>query len=140
LGGHNTLFTAAFDIRIRAAVTSCGFTAFHNYYEGNLAGWTSDRYMPRIRDLYNNDPNKVPFDFHEVLSAIAPRSVFVNAPVSDGNFENGGVRQVVAEATKAQSVYGERAGVIVARYPECGHDFPDDVREEAYQWLEERLK
>ena len=140
LGGHNTLFTAAFDSRIRAAVTSCGFTAFHDYYKGDLQGWTSDRYMPRIRDVYSNDPIKVPFDFHEVLSAIAPRSIFVNAPVSDNNFEVGGVRKVVAEAMKAQKAYGQQAGEIVARYPECGHDFPDEIREEAYQWLEDRLK
>ncbi len=140
LGGHNTLFTAAFDARIRAAVTSCGFTSFHNYYEGNLAGWTSDRYMPRIRDRYRNDPARVPFDFYEVLSAIAPRSIFVNAPVADSNFENNGVRKVVAEATRAQQIYGDTAGQVVARYPDCGHDFPDEVREEAYRWLQERLK
>lgn len=140
LGGHNTLFTAAFDSRIRASVTSCGFTAFHHYYDGNLAGWTSDRYMPRIRDLYGNDPNRMPFDFCEVLAAIAPRSIFVNAPVSDSNFENTGVRKVVAEATKAQDIYGENRGVITARYPECGHDFPDDVRDEACRWLEDQLK
>ena len=140
LGGHNTLFTAAFDPRIKAAVTSCGFTAFHDYYEGNLAGWTSDRYMPRIRDLYGNDPNKMPFDFHEVLAAIAPRSIFINAPVSDNNFEVGGVKKVVAEATKAQQIYGAVAGDITVRYPKCDHDFPDEVRAEAWKWLAERLK
>lgn len=140
LGGHNTLFTAAFDSRIRASVTSCGFTAFHHYYEGNLAGWTSDRYMPRIRDEYGNDPSRVPFDFYEVLAAIAPRSIFVNAPISDNNFENSGVRKVVTEVEKVQKIYGEQTGVITARYPECDHDFPDEVRAEAYQWLKEQLQ
>ena len=72
LGGHNALFTAPFDLRIKAVVTSCGFTAFHHYYEGNLKGWTSDRYMPRIRDVYENNPDKMPFDFYEVIAAIAP--------------------------------------------------------------------
>lgn len=140
LGGHNTLFTAAFDGRIRAVVTSCGFTGFHDYYGGKLVGWTSDRYMPRIRDVYGNDPDKVPFDFHEVLAAIAPRSVYINAPVSDSNFDNAGVRKVVAEANKAFQVYGNVAGEIATRYPDCGHDFPDDVRENAYEWLEKQLK
>lgn len=32
LGGHNALFVAAFDDRIRISVTSCGFTAFAKYY------------------------------------------------------------------------------------------------------------
>ncbi len=140
LGGHNTLFTAAFDGRIRAVVTSCGFTAMHDYYKGDLAGWTSDRYMPRIRDVYGNDPDRIPFEFQEILAAIAPRSIFVNAPVGDDNFDNPGVRKVVAEASRAFGVYGDIAGEITTRYPECAHDFPDDVRTEAYEWLEQQLK
>lgn len=140
LGGHNTLFTAAFDQRIRAAVTSCGFTAFHHYYEGNLAGWTSDRYMPRIRERYANSPDQVPFDFYEVLAAIAPRSVFVCAPVGDTNFENTGVRKVLAEAGKAWQIYGAAEETLTAHYPDCGHDFPTDIREAAYQWLQSQLR
>ncbi|MDA1232339.1 MAG: FG-GAP-like repeat-containing protein [Planctomycetota bacterium] len=140
LGGHNALFTAAFDGRIRAVVTSCGFTAFHDYYKGNLAGWTSDRYMPRIRDIYENNPNKIPFDFQEVLAAIVPRSIFINAPTGDDNFDNSGVRKVVAEVSKAFEVYGSGHGELTSRYPECAHDFPDDVRVEAYEWLKRELK
>ncbi|MEZ6039269.1 MAG: FG-GAP-like repeat-containing protein [Planctomycetaceae bacterium] len=139
LGGHNTLFTAAFDLRIRAAVTSCGFTAFQNYYEGNLAGWTSDRYMPRIRDLYQNRPDRVPFDFDGVLSAIAPRSVFISAPVDDSNFDNPGVKQVVEAVNGIYDVYGKSGG-MVAVYPNCGHDFPAETRLEAYNWLKKALK
>ena len=41
LGGHNAMFTAAFDTRIQALVSSCGFTSFAKYYGGNLKGWTS---------------------------------------------------------------------------------------------------
>ncbi|MFO0427478.1 MAG: alpha/beta fold hydrolase [Planctomyces sp.] len=140
LGGHNTLFTAAFDTRIRAAVTSCGFTAFHHYYGGNLAGWTSDRYMPHIRDVYQNSPDKVPFDFYEVLAAISPRAIFVNAPLKDDNFENTGVQKVMDEALKAYAIYGQTQNTLVGRYPDCGHDFPIPIREEAYSWLKERLK
>ena len=39
LGGHNTLFVAAFDPRIKAAVSNCGFTSFAKYYGGDLTGW-----------------------------------------------------------------------------------------------------
>lgn len=40
LGGHNALFVAAFDPRIKAVVTSCGFNSFFKYYGGNLTGWS----------------------------------------------------------------------------------------------------
>src|SRR5262249_5721107 len=53
LGGHNALFVAAFDERLKIIVSSCGWTPFHDYYEGKIAGWTSDRYMPRLRDVYD---------------------------------------------------------------------------------------
>ena len=139
LGGHNSLFTAAFDQRIKAVVTSCGFTAFHHYYGGNLKGWTSDRYMPRIRDRYENNPDLVPFDFYEVLAAIAPRGIFVCAPLHDSNFENEGVKKVVGEVQKVYSLLSAPGG-LVAKYPDAGHDFPEAEREQAYAWLKETLK
>src|SRR5207249_1652669 len=76
LGGHNTMFTAAFDTRIKALVSNCGFTSFPKYYGGHLKGWTSIRYMPRIRDVYGMNPERVPFDFTEVVAARAPRAFF----------------------------------------------------------------
>jgi dienelactone hydrolase len=130
LGGHNALFVGAFDERIRAVVTSCGFTAFAKYYGGNLKGWTSTRYMPRINDLYGNSPAKVPFDFTDVFGAIGGRAVFVNAPVRDANFEVSGVDDVTrAVAGK----FGK--GRLVVEHPEAEHDFPEAVRMRAYEFL-----
>lgn len=139
LGGHNTLFTAAFDQRLRAAVTSCGFTAFHHYYGGKLAGWTSDRYMPRIRDIYQNSPDQVPFDFYEVLGAIAPRAIFVNAPLHDDNFDVEGVKKVMAAIRPVHAFYGAENCVHV-EYPDAAHTFPDPIRQQVYAWLDEQLK
>ncbi len=139
LGGHNALFTAAFDLRLKAVVTSCGFTAFHHYYGGNLAGWTSDRYMPRIRDVYGNDPEKVPFDFYEVLGAIAPRAIFVNAPLHDGNFENTGVKKVMATVGDVYKML-DSEDRLQGVYPDVGHDFPTEVRTQCYDRLDRWLK
>jgi acetyl esterase/lipase len=138
LGGHNALFTAVFDPRLKAVVTSCGFTTFHDYYEGNLKGWTSDRYMPRIRDVFELNPDRMPFDFPEVLSAIAPRGLFVAAPLHDANFDNGGVRKCIAAAKPVYELLGAKEQLQVV-YPDCAHDFPDAVREQVYQWLETKL-
>jgi acetyl esterase/lipase len=138
LGGHNALFTAAFDQRLRAVVTSCGFTSFATYYEGDLTGWTSARYMPRIDREYQRDPVRMPFDFHEVLAAIAPRPVFINAPLEDDNFAVQGVRLTVE---RVQPVYGLFGAVdkLRAEYPAAGHDFPDPVRMQVYDWLKTEL-
>ena len=139
LGGHNALFTAAFDDRIQAVVSCCGFCSFAKYYGGNLTGWTSDRYMPRIATVYGKDPKKVPFDFTDVVTAIAPRAVLAVAPVKDGNFDVDGVKDVIRAA---KPVYERlKAGdELQARYPDAGHDFPPAERKAAYEFLDRRLK
>src|SRR5262245_15578345 len=139
LGGHNALFTAVFEPRLKAVVTSCGFTAFHDYMKGDLKGWTSDRYMPKIRDVYENNPDKMPFDFHEVLAAIAPRGIYVNAPLGDTNFEVSGVKKCIAAAQPVFELLDAKDQLVV-EYPDAGHDFPDDVRDRVYKWLEQQLK
>jgi acetyl esterase/lipase len=139
LGGHNALFTAAFDRRIKAVVTSCGFTAFHHYYQGDLKGWTSDRYMPRIADVYRNSPDEMPFDFHGVLSAIAPRAIFVCAPLRDNNFAALGVREVEKEASKIFELLKAKDRLIF-EYPDEAHDFPSATREKSYEWLDKILR
>jgi dienelactone hydrolase len=96
LGGHNTIFTSVFDTRIQAAVSCCGFTAFGKYYGGDLKGWSSDRYMPKIPSY--GGWQKMPFDFHELIAALAPRAFMAVAPLHDANFDNGGVREVMAAA------------------------------------------
>ena len=139
LGGHNALFTAAFDDRIKAVVTCCGFCSFAKYYGGNLTGWTSDRYMPRIATVYDKDPKKVPFDFTDVVIAIAPRAVMAVAPVKDGNFDVEGVKDVIRVAKPVYESL-KAADELQARYPDAGHDFPPEERKAAYEFLDKRLK
>lgn len=139
LGGHNTLFLAAFDDRIQVAVTSCGFTNFAYYYGGDLTGWSHDGYMPRIASAYGKDPAQMPFDFSEVIAVIAPRAVFVNAPLQDANFDVTGVYAAVRMARPAFTITGARQS-IVAMYPEAEHDFPDAERLAAYDFIDGVLK
>ena len=138
LGGHNALYTAAFDVRIRAVMSSCGFNTFEDYYGGNLKGWTSDRYMPRIQSEYGSDPKRMPFDFPEVLAAIAPRPLFVNAPLRDSNFAVAGVRKCQNAIEPVYKMLGHGDAVTFV-YPDAEHDFPDAVREQTYDWFEKQL-
>jgi len=131
LGGHNSLFLAAFDTRVRAVITSCGFTSFRKYYNGVLTGWSHPGYMPRIASVYGKDPAKMPFDFSDVLAVILPRAIFINAPKRDSNFEVTGVEDCVA------AVGNPRA--ITAVYPDNGHEFPPAVRRLAWEFLDSAL-
>ncbi len=138
LGGHNALFSAAFDQRLRCVITSCGFNAFADYYGGDLKGWSSDRYMPRIATRYHASPEQMPFDFPEVLAAIAPRPLFVNAPLRDSNFAVEGVRKCEAAVRPLLELLGKSPATSFV-YPDEEHDFPDAIRHDAYVWLKENL-
>jgi len=139
LGGHNAMFVGVFDTRLKVVVSSCGWTPFHDYYEGKIAGWTSDRYMPRLRDSYGLDPDLVPFDFYEVVAALAPRAFFSNSPIHDANFAVEGVRKAALKAGAVFDLLGARTKLVV-EHPDCGHDFPLEIREKAYRFIDGELK
>ncbi len=139
LGGHNSMFTAAFDERLKVIVSSCGFCSFEKYMKGNLKGWTSDRYMPRIASEFNNDPKKMPFDFADVVRSFAPRAFLAVAPDKDNNFEVSGVKDVIAAAEPAYKAL-KAQDKLKAIYPDSGHDFPADARKTAYEFIDAQLK
>lgn len=138
LGGHNTMFTAVFDQRIKVMVSNCGFTRFHKYYGGKLVGWTSARYMPRIATMFANDPDQVPFDFPEIVACFAPRPFLASAPLHDDNFEVSGVRDSIAAAKSIYELLGHKDN-LQANYPDCAHDFPLDARSLAYDFFDRHL-
>jgi dienelactone hydrolase len=138
LGGHNAIFTAAFDQRIQAAASSCGFNAFPYYYKGDLKGWSHKGYMPRIASVYGCDPAKMPFDFPELVAALAPRGFFTNSPRRDANFDVGGVHVCIDAANDVYRLLGA-PDRLKAVFPDAEHDFPDEQRQQAYEFLDGQL-
>lgn len=139
LGGHTTMFTAAFEPRIRALVSNCGFNSFAKYLGGDLKGWSHKGYMPRINNVYGARAEKMPFDFTEVVAAFAPRAFLASAPIHDDNFEVSGVKDCITAAQPVYELLGAK-DKLAANYPDCKHDFPPEVRKVAYEWLDRWLK
>ncbi|MBP85926.1 MAG: pectic acid lyase [Planctomycetaceae bacterium] len=89
--------------------SSCGFDSYLDYYDGAERvwyfgkGWCQIRYMPRLSD-YRGKLEEIPYDFHELLGALAPRPLFVNAPLHDSNFRWKSVDQCAAAEAL---VYGQ---------------------------------
>lgn len=140
LGGHNAMFLAAFDKRVKIAVSSCGWTPFE-YYEtkkGRLKTWALPRYMPPLETIYNSDHTKFPFDFHEVAAAIAPRVFFSSSPTNDGVFPGWGPKAAepfISEYYKA--IGAEQA--FQFHQPRAQHRFPWDARQAAYRSMNDTL-
>jgi hypothetical protein len=144
LGGHNSVFTAVFDDRIKVVVSSCGLDSFLDYYNGDEKlwqpekGWTQTRYMPKLAD-YRGRLSEIPFDFHELVGALAPRHVLIVAPKRDDNFQAASVDRIAAAAEQIYKLYGQPDRLRV-EHPDCEHDFPDEMRKLAYRQLDAVLR
>jgi dienelactone hydrolase len=143
LGGHNAVFTAFLDQRVGVIVSNCGLDSFLDYYGGNEQvwmpekGWTQTRYMPRLAQ-YRGRLAQIPFDFPELIASLAPRPVLLIAPQRDENFSAASVDRIAAAARPVFTLYGAGDHLRVL-HPDCRHDFPQEQREAAYEWIEQAL-
>lgn len=144
LGGHNAIYTAVFDQRISVIASSCGFDSYLDYYGGAERvwyfgkGWCQIRYMPRLSD-YRGRLDEIPYDFHELLGALAPRPLFVNAPLHDSNFVAASVDRCAAAARPVYRLLGDEKSLVI-RHPDSDHNFPDEMRAEAYKLIDSVLR
>jgi len=132
------------DQRITVMSSSCGFDAYPDYYDGAERnwffgrGWCQIRYMPRLSD-YRGRQKEIPFDFPELLGALAPRPFFVHAPLRDSNFRWKSVDVCAKAARPIYKLLGNEADLII-KHPDYNHNFPEDMREAAYQTIDSVLK
>jgi dienelactone hydrolase len=134
LGGHNAVYTAVYDVRLKVIVSSCGLDSFLDYKGGNLSGWTQNRYMPRMA-AFLGQPERVPFDFDELLALLAPRWVFISAPLHDSNFRHTSVARL-GQATRAVFDLHQAGDHLQIHHPDSDHDFPEKERFLAYELFE----
>lgn len=144
LGGHNSVYTSVFDDRIGVVVSSCGLDSFLDYYGGDEKnwfpekGWAQTRYMLKLAS-YRGRLEEIPFDFHELIGALAPRSVLIIAPLHDSNFRAESVDRIVAAARPIFELYGHPEQLQVL-HPDCEHDFPPEMRAIAFDLFDQVLR
>src|SRR5262249_56037620 len=109
MGGQETLFTAAADTRIKAAVSSCGFASL--------------RVLDRDRILHNFAlfvPGLAEGgDYGAVLALVAPRPFLVAARTDDPIFPLDGIEETVAAGKRAYAAAGaaDRLGTFFETGP-----------------------
>jgi pimeloyl-ACP methyl ester carboxylesterase len=168
IGSFYTRVLAAFEPRVRAVVCS-NLDSFKTYAAANEAGGggynlKSLDFIPRMRTPpFRDSADTMPFDTVEILRSLAPRPIFVNAPLRNGYAPDcslkdlseplrktcdiatrHGVPQQAARAwiEQVRKTYREIFGAgsnVCAVYPDSDHDFPDRARKSAYDFLEKFL-
>lgn len=128
LGGQETLFTAAADTRIRAAVSSCGFASLRTLKRDRIPH-NFALFVPGLAEHG---------DYGAVLALVAPRPFLVAARTRDPIFPVDGVEETVATARRAYRA--RRADDRLGTFYEDGpHEFSPTMREAAYAWLDRWL-
>jgi dienelactone hydrolase len=128
LGGLEALWLAWYDARIATAVSSCGFGLLHTIVrDGINHGFAT--YVPGILDVC---------DLDALVMALAPRAFLLTAGETDPLFPIDGVRSLVAKAQPHYTQEGVSERFQAILFP-SGHSFPDEVKREAYAFLDRWL-
>src|SRR4051794_1608715 len=129
LGGQQTLFLAALDERVRAAVSSCGFASMKAVLQEGI-NHNFGAYVPGWLEHG---------DVGELLAEVAPRAFLALNGAADRIFPVDGLHESFAVARAAYDMAGHGERLEVGVYP-GGHGFTDEMRLRAYAWLDRWLQ
>ncbi len=128
-GGLNTLFTAALDSRVRAAVV-VGYTfEFNNWlkYAGSHCTCT---HLPGV---FRN------MEWFEIAGLIAPRPLLMLQGASDNIFPISGARRAANNTNAIYAMMGHGAQARFDELPGLPHAYTRPYRERMYGWMAHHL-
>jgi len=128
-GGLNTLFTAALDERVRAAVV-VGYTfEFNNWlkYAGTHCTCT------QLPGLFRS------MEWFEIAGLIAPRALMMLQGENDGLFPISGARRAGHNTETLYALLGQRERVRFDEVPGQPHAYSQPYRERMYGWMARHL-
>lgn len=139
LGGAVALHTAALDPRVRSVVSVAGFTPMRSDTAdrptGGLARLSVERpVVPRL-GLFIGCESRVPYDYDDLLAAIAPRPVLIVQPTMDRDATPTDVRAAVEHARAAYTAAGA-ADQLGLDEPVDYQRLPTATQSRAIAWLQ----
>jgi len=140
LGGHGTIFLAAYDERVKAAACNCGASFFR--HNPRVEGWARDHWYVYFKHIRPGllEGKLPPIDFHEIMALVAPRAFLDLSGLNDGNPLT--QRQRILMLMKVMDVYElEKAPRNFAFYVHGrGHSVAHESRQLMYAWMDTHLK
>jgi dienelactone hydrolase len=138
IGGTVGLYAAALDPRIKSVVSISGFTPMRtdtaDRGTGGLARYSEERaLLPRLGFFIGNE-SRLPYDFDELIAAIAPRSVLVVESTMDRATTPADVRQAVERARKVYTLYSA-ADRLTLQEPVDYTRLTNATQDRAVQWM-----
>ena len=140
LGGHGSIFLAAYDDRLKAAACNCGGSFFR--HNPRVEAWARDRWYIYFKPIREGLLRKElpPIDFHEIIALIAPRAFLDVSALNDGH--PGTQRQRVLMLTKIMDIYEivEAPTNFAFFVHGRGHSVAHESRQLIYGWMDSHLQ
>lgn len=143
LGGTVSLLTAALDDRVAGVAVSAAFTPWRAWttdasYEGNRGLAHLYGLIPKL-GLFEGNEYRIPVDFAEILSIIAPNPLLVISPTLDRHAD---AAAVAASISTAKSVYKawSASDKITHFTPKSYNRFTREQQLMLVNWVSEQTK
>lgn len=141
LGGQVALLTAALDKRVKGAAAIAAFSSLRNDNtgtEGIRHFYELHGLLPRL-GFFAGREERIPADFTDILSCIAPRPVCIIAPERDRQHHISYVREAIAVAG---DIYGQfnRRDQLTFKSPDTYNHFTPEMQQEVKEWLQKIKK
>jgi pimeloyl-ACP methyl ester carboxylesterase len=143
MGGAVGVYTAALDARVKGLVSICGFTPMRSDTAargtGGVARYSHERgLIPRLGFFVGHE-DQIPYDFPELLGALAPRPVLVVQPQLDRDATPADVKAAVEQARKVYALYGS-AAKLELQEPWDYNRLPTRTQDEILKWMAANLR
>lgn len=138
LGGMVGLHAAALDERIAGVAGFCGFTPLRTDTPDKPTGglerfWKWHALLPLL-GTFEGDQTRIPYDYEDVLTLIAPRPCLIYAPVRDRFVDASDVAACLEKAKAAWRAKGSLDGLVV-QTPDDINRFQSAQQQAFLQWL-----
>ena len=132
-GGHSTIFAAALEPRIRAAVANGPVSAFrdHGMHWGVPKGARNTQSLPAMRPYLLDPDRPLPVTFYELTALVAPRPLLVGQAVGERRPREEENHAAVAQVYRALG----RSHRVRYHWHAGDHDFPPAARAAAVEWF-----
>jgi dienelactone hydrolase len=143
MGANIALHTAVLDSRVKGVVSLNGFTPMRTDTESKGTGGIARYFrehdlLPRMGAFAGKEA-RLPYDYDELIAAIAPRPVYVLSPQFDRDATPADVRLAVEQAKKIYRLYNAEDNIKLDE-PWDYNRLPQGTQDRVIQWMAEKMK
>jgi dienelactone hydrolase len=143
MGANLALHTAVLDSRVKGVVSLNGFTPMRTDTENKGTGGIARYFrehdlLPRM-GAFAGKESRLPYDYDELIAAIAPRPVYILSPQFDRDATPADLRLAVDQAKKIYRLYNAADNVMLDE-PWDYNRLPQATEDRVIQWMLTKMK